>query len=122
MNVTTNWRRITAGTLAAGAVGAGALVGGASYAEGASTPAAAAYGPAKVTVCHHTKASRGGRHVNLRVAPSAVRAHLRHGDVRGVCSSRTATKARNSAAHIKRFHKAQWRAVLKARAKAKNRR
>jgi hypothetical protein len=114
-------RRGTAAAAVAALVGVGALVGGTTYAEGASTPAAAAYGPSKVTVCHHTKAARGGRHVNLRVAPAAVRAHLRHGDVRGVCSTRRATKTRNSAAHIKRFHKAQWKAVLKAKAKKKRR-
>jgi hypothetical protein len=45
--------------------------------------------PTKVTLCHLTGSKKL---VTIRVAPSAVRAHLRRGDKRGACpGSRTKT-------------------------------
>jgi hypothetical protein len=38
-----------------------------------------------VLVCHRTH-SKKHPFVTIRVAPSAVRAHLRHGDMRGRCT------------------------------------
>jgi hypothetical protein len=50
------------------------------------TPAATEQYGQKVTICHRTK-SKKNPYRTIRVAPSAVRAHLRHGDKRGPCSS-----------------------------------
>jgi hypothetical protein len=52
------------------------------------TPAATEQYGGKVTICHRTK-SRKNPFRTIRVAPSAVRAHLRHGDKRGPCASAT---------------------------------
>ena len=54
----------------------------------AGTPAATEQYGGKVTICHRTK-SRKTPFRTIRVAPSAVRAHLRHGDKRGPCASAT---------------------------------
>jgi hypothetical protein len=50
------------------------------------TPAASEQYAAKVTICHRTK-SRKNPYRTIRVARSAVRAHLRHGDKRGSCAN-----------------------------------
>ena len=52
------------------------------------TPAATEQYGNKVTICHRTK-SRKNPYRTIRVAPSAVRAHLRHGDKRGPCATAT---------------------------------
>jgi hypothetical protein len=49
------------------------------------TPSAAEQYGGKVTLCHRTK-SKKNPYRTIRVARSAVRAHLRHGDKRGPCS------------------------------------
>jgi hypothetical protein len=50
------------------------------------TPAATEQYAARVTICHRTK-SRKNPYRTIRVARSAVRAHLRHGDKRGSCAN-----------------------------------
>jgi hypothetical protein len=50
------------------------------------TPAATEQYGGKVTICHRTK-SRKNPYRTIRVARSAVRAHLRHGDKRGSCAN-----------------------------------
>ena len=50
------------------------------------TPAAAEQYGGRVTICHRTK-SRKNPFRTIRVARSAVRAHLRHGDKRGSCAN-----------------------------------
>jgi hypothetical protein len=52
------------------------------------TPAATEQYPARVTICHKTK-SKKNPYRTIRVARSAVRAHLRHGDKRGSCARAT---------------------------------
>ena len=50
------------------------------------TPAATEQYGGRVTICHRTK-SRKNPFRTIRVARSAVRAHLRHGDKRGSCAN-----------------------------------
>lgn len=50
------------------------------------TPAATEQYGKRVTICHRTK-SKKNPYRTIRVAPSAVRAHLRHGDKRGSCAN-----------------------------------
>jgi hypothetical protein len=50
------------------------------------TPAATEQYGGRVTICHRTK-SRKNPYRTIRVARSAVRAHLRHGDKRGSCTN-----------------------------------
>jgi hypothetical protein len=56
----------------------------------AGTPAATEQYGGRVTLCHRTK-SRKNPYRTIRVARSAVRAHLRHGDKRGPCARATFT-------------------------------
>jgi hypothetical protein len=55
-----------------------------------TTPAATEQYGNRVTICHRTK-SKKNPYRTIRVAPSAVRAHLRHGDKRGPCTQATFT-------------------------------
>jgi hypothetical protein len=52
----------------------------------AGTPAATDQYPKKVTLCHKTR-SKKNPFVTIRVSRNAVRAHLRHGDAVGPCST-----------------------------------
>jgi hypothetical protein len=52
------------------------------------TPAATEQYGGKVTICHRTK-SKKNPFRTIRVARSAVRAHLRHGDKLGPCANAT---------------------------------
>jgi hypothetical protein len=63
---------------------------GAAVSPSATPSASEQYGGGKVTLCHRTK-SRKNPYRTIRVAPSAVPAHLRHGDKRGPCARATFT-------------------------------
>jgi hypothetical protein len=54
------------------------------------TPAATEQYGGRHTICHRTK-SKKNPYRTIRVAGSAVRAHLRHGDKRGPCARATFT-------------------------------
>lgn len=85
------FRAALAGTIIALAFATLASVGAAV--SPSMTPAATEQYGGKVTICHRTK-SKKNPYRTIRVARSAVRAHLRHGDKRGSCAS-----ARFSACH-----------------------
>jgi hypothetical protein len=84
--------------------GVGALVFAALVSVGAAvspsgTPAVTAQYPKKVTICHKT-GSKKNPFRTIRVSRNAVKAHLRHGDSIGPCSTATFTvchTAKNSA-------------------------
>jgi hypothetical protein len=78
------FRAALAGGVIALAFAALASVGAAVSPSG--TPAATEQYGNRVTICHRTK-SRKNPYRTIRVAPSAVRAHLRHGDKRGSCAN-----------------------------------
>jgi hypothetical protein len=63
--------------------------------------------PRKITICHHTKHKSTGatKHVTIRINRSAWKAHQRHGDSLGACTTVAAKKFHSRAAHVKKFHK-----------------
>ena len=75
---------IVAGLVAAFAVAWMASVGAAV--SPASAPASASQYEKKVTICHRT-GSKKNPFRTIRVSRNAVKAHLRHGDALGPCSS-----------------------------------
>ena len=77
-------RAVLAGGLAAVVFAALASVGAAVSPSG--VPAATAQYQEKVTICHKT-GSKKNPFRTIRVAKSAVKAHLLHGDVEGTCGS-----------------------------------
>jgi ABC-type phosphate transport system substrate-binding protein len=62
----------------------------------------------KVAVCHKT-GSKKHPYVTIKVAQSAVKAHLRHGDAFGSCTTKTvkALKAKAHKAHLAKLKKAK---------------
>ena len=62
--------------------------------------------PRKVTICHHARGKKGAvKHVTIRISRSAWKAHQRHGDSIGACSTAAAKKFHSKSAHVKKFHK-----------------
>ena len=85
-------RGIAAALVALGLLVALAVLAGASWsASGSSTSTQGQYGK-KVTICHHTH-SKNHPQVTITVGAPAVRAHLRHGDTLGACSSSSTNTA-----------------------------
>lgn len=95
-------RAALAGLVIALAFAALASVGAAVSPSG--TPAATEQYANRVTICHRTK-SRKNPYRTIRVARSAVRAHLRHGDKRGSCAN----------ARFRVCHKIKAKGKVKAR-------
>ena len=62
----------------------------------------------KVAVCHKT-GSKKHPYTTIKVAQSAVKAHLRHGDAFGSCTTKTvkALKAKAHKAHLAKLKKAK---------------
>jgi hypothetical protein len=90
-----------------------ALLAGAGLAStGSSSSAAYQYGK-KVTICHHTH-SKKHPFVTITVAKAALKAHLKHGDTIGPCSSANSAAAKAKA-------RAKAAAAAKAKAKGKSR-
>jgi hypothetical protein len=52
----------------------------------ASSPAAAQAYPKRVTICHRSGRLKRSKYRTIRVAPRALRGHLKHGDGLGPCS------------------------------------
>jgi hypothetical protein len=90
------FRAALAGGVIALAFAALASVGAAVSPSG--TPAATEQYGAKVTICHRTK-SRKNPYRTIRVARSAARAHLRHGDKRGPCARATFSVCHKTKSH-----------------------
>ena len=105
-NFSKRLRFAAVGVLAALAAVSLTALGAAAPGGGASSAAQYQYGPKKVTICHKGK--------TIRVSRSALKAHNRHGDTIGSCTSaRAKAKARAAA-------KARERAEAKAERKAEN--
>jgi hypothetical protein len=88
---------LVAAVVAAFAVAAMASVGATVSPASAPGAASASQYQEKVTICHRT-GSKKNPFRTIRVAEPAVKAHLRHGDARGPCSSAVFTmchKAKN---------------------------
>ncbi len=65
----------------------------------------------KVPVCHHAPPAKSNRvpkrHKTLFLPPGAVRAHLRHGDTLGACTTEGNIARHSSASHVRNFHRGQ---------------
>jgi hypothetical protein len=93
----TMFRGTFAAVTAIGALAALSVLAGASWsATGTSNANQYQYGT-KVTICHHTHSKKHPQ-VTITVGQAAVKAHLKHGDTLGACSS-TATTAKAKAKH-----------------------
>ena len=71
----------------------------------------------RVTLCHKT-GSKKRPYVTIKVAQSAVKAHLRHGDALAGCTAKT-IKALKAKAHKAAVAKAKAKARAKARGRHK---
>ena len=102
-------RRVAATAVAASTVAAAAVaatLSGSVLASSAGPSVAGQYPPSKVTICHHTRGKKGTKHVTIRVSRSALRAHLKHGDSLGSCSTAKNKKLhQKNKAHARKFHK-----------------
>ena len=61
--------------------------------------------PRRIVICHHTRGKKGTKHNTIRISRNAWRAHQRHGDSMGACSTSAAKKFHSKRAHVKKFHK-----------------
>lgn len=79
---------------------------GVVLASPAGPSVAGQYPPSKVTICHHANGKKGTKHVTIRVSRSALRAHLRHGDSLGSCTTAKNKKLhKKNKTHARKFHK-----------------
>ena len=96
---------IAAATLAVAGAYVAAVLSPNVLASPAAPSAAEQYAPKKVTICHHARGKKGTKHVTIRINRSALRAHQRHGDTLGPCSTARNQRAHKAKAHAKKFHK-----------------
>jgi hypothetical protein len=63
--------------------------------------------PRRIQICHHARNRRTGatRHVTIRINRSAWRAHRRHGDSMGRCTTAANKRFHSRPAHVRKFHK-----------------
>src|SRR3954451_22957378 len=100
-------KKVTASAVIIVGLTALALLAGAGLASTSSSSSAAYQYGKKVTICHHTH-SKKHPFVTITVSQHALKAHLKHGDTVGPCSSPKSAAAKAKAA-----------AAAKAKAKAK---
>jgi ABC-type sugar transport system substrate-binding protein len=82
----TRFRELFAGVAVLAALAALGVLASVSWsATGSSNSFQYQYG-SKVTICHHTHSTKNPW-VTITVAQAAVKAHLKHGDTLGACSS-----------------------------------
>lgn len=111
-------KKITASAVVIVGLTSLALLAGAGLAStGSSSSAAYQYGK-KVTICHHTH-SRKHPFVTITVAKAALKAHLKHGDTIGPCSSPNSAAAKAKAKAKAKAAAAAAAAKAKAKTKAK---
>jgi hypothetical protein len=96
--------------LAVGMLLAFAALGGVGLAQTAGGPGGKQYGKNKVEICHKGKRT-------IRVPQPAVKAHLKHGDTLGSCSS-AAAKAKKAKAAKAKAQKAKAEKAKAEKAKA----
>ena len=83
-----------------------AALSGGVLASPAGPSVAGQYPPSKVTICHHANSKKGTKHVTIRVSRSALRAHQRHGDSLGRCTTAKNKKLhKKNKTHARRYHK-----------------
>ena len=100
--------------LAVGMLLAFAALGGVGLAQTAGGPGGKQYGKNKVEICHKGKRT-------IRVPQPAVKAHLKHGDTLGSCSSAAAKAKKAKAAKAKAAKaKAQKAKAQKAKESGEN--
>ena len=90
----------TTGTTTTGTTTTGTTTTGTTTGTTTTTPPA----PRKVTLCHHT-GSRKNPHTTVSVSSSALRAHLRHGDTPGRCTTTSNIRTHSAPAHVRRWHR-----------------
>lgn len=100
-------RLVAVAALVSFAFAALAYTGGVARTASFGPASADQYQPRKMTICHHARGKKGAvRHVTIRISQSAWRAHQRHGDTPGACSTARNRRAHKGTAHAKKFHKA----------------
>ena len=109
-------KKITASLVLIVGLTALALLAGAGLAStGSSSSAAYQYGK-KVTICHRTH-SKKHPFVTITVSQNALKAHLKHGDSIGPCSSPNSVASKAKRAKAAAAAKAKAAAAAKAKAK-----
>src|SRR3954447_18684247 len=109
-------KKVTASAVIIVGLTALALLAGAGLAAtGSSSSAAYQYGK-KVTICHRTHSKKHPFHT-ITVSQNALKAHLKHGDSVGPCSSPSSVASKAKKAKVKAAAAAAAKAKAKAKAK-----
>src|SRR3954466_6892786 len=109
-------KKITASAVVVGGSTTLALLAGAGLASTSSSSSAAYQYGKKVTICHRTHSKKHPFHT-ITVSQNALKAHLKHGDSVGPCSSRSPVPARAKKAKARAAAAAAAKAKAKAKAK-----